>query len=117
MHTNDGDASDHPKSLLRRELLLVAIGTIVGFAVLPVPVYFTGVAILGTYDNGSGLLGFYGNLWQDLAAGQLNSWLLVLVPYVALRILWQIRVSPQASSVETPAQKPAPKRRKEPTLG
>lgn len=114
MHTNDGDFSDHPSSLLRRELLLVTIGAIIGFAVLPALVYFTGVAILGAYGNG--LLGFYGNLWRDLAAGQPNSWLLVLVPYVALRVLWQILASPRPPSVERLAQKPAPKHRKEPTL-
>lgn len=114
MRTNDRDASDRPNFYASRELLLAAVGALLGFVVLPALVYFTGIAVLGAYGNG-GLFGFYGNLWNDLATAQLNTWLLALLPYLALRVLWQLLSRPRASAAD-PTPTPGPKRRKEPTL-
>lgn len=117
MPTIARETAQKQSSPLKREFLLVMLGLILGFVILPLLVYFTGTAMLGSYGDGKhGLAGFYGDLWKDLATGQLNSWLLVFGPYVMLRVLWQLLLPGPASEPSAPPPAPA-KRRKEPTLG
>lgn len=116
MQTNDDETPSRFSA--RREILVIALGVFVAVAILPPVVYFTGTTLLGAYGTG-GLPRFYANLWVDLAHGTPNSWLLVLLPYVALRILWLLLARPRTPSrdMRRPQQTArAERRRREPTL-
>jgi hypothetical protein len=72
-------------SALKKNLIPVAIGLIVGGLVLPALIYGVGVAVLGPYDGGS-LGGTYKAVLGGLAHGSIASWVVVLGPY----LLWHL---------------------------
>jgi hypothetical protein len=73
------------KSALRKNLLPVAIGLLVGIVALPALIYGVGVAVLGPYDGGS-IAGTYKIVLGGLAHGSIASWIVVLGPL----LLWQL---------------------------
>ena len=98
---HDRASSSHA---LRTQLILAAVGLVIGFVVLPALVYHVGLAVIGTYAGGAHRLGsFYGALFADLTRGSSTAWILVGAPYVLLLllrlILWR-RVSEDGDSAE-----------------
>jgi len=62
------------------ELGAAALGLLFGFVVMPVLIFYTGVATLGRYD-GASLKGIFISLYAGLADGSTASWLVFLGPY------------------------------------
>jgi hypothetical protein len=77
-----------------RELLLTAIALTVGFALMPVLIFFAGSALLGRYE-GASLGRLFTNIYEGFRAGSPASWIVLLGPYVlwlifrALRLWWR----------------------------
>ena len=84
-----------PRSTAARQLLAAVIGLIVGAAVLPALIYYSGSWLLGRYE-GASLSRSYGTVFSGLAAGSTASWTVLLGPYAlyqlqnGLRILWRV---------------------------
>lgn len=72
----------------RRELLTLALSTLLGLLFAPAIVYVVGRAVFGEYANG-GYLGLMADIVRSLAVGALPFWLLVLGPYAAVWV-WRI---------------------------
>jgi hypothetical protein len=76
------------------ELGLAAIGLLLGVAVLPVLIFYTGAATVGRYD-GASLGRLYHSLFQGLGEASTASWIVLLGPYglyllfKALRAWWR----------------------------
>ena len=77
-----------------RELLLTAIALTVGFALMPVLIFFAGSASLGRYE-GASLRRIFGSIYAGVQSGSASSWIVLLGPYGlylifrALRLLWR----------------------------
>lgn len=71
-----------------QELVLAALALVLGFAVMPVLIYYVGIATLGPYE-GASLPRMYDSLYQGLVAGSPASWIVVLGPY-GLYLLFKI---------------------------
>jgi len=62
------------------ELAAVAAGLVIGLTLLPVLIFYAGVATLGRYEGASlGLL--YSSLFSGLAQGSVAAWVVLLGPY------------------------------------
>lgn len=62
------------------ELVAAALGIVLGAAVLPVLIFYSGVATLGRYE-GASLPALYASLFQGLGSGSVASWVVILGPY------------------------------------
>jgi hypothetical protein len=88
-------ASDNPWTA---ELVVAGVGLILGLIVMPVLIFYTGVAALGRYD-GASLGHLYSSLFQGLKEASVASWIVFLGPYGLyllfrlLRVWW--RASPR----------------------
>jgi len=77
-----------------KELVLAAFALMLGFAVMPILIYYTGTATLGPYE-GASLPRMYDSIFQGLATGSPASWIVVLGPYglyllaKILRLWWR----------------------------
>jgi hypothetical protein len=77
-----------------QELGLAALALAVGFAIMPLLIFFAGSWALGRYD-GASVARLYDSLYQGLRSGSLASWIVVLGPYGlyllfrALRLWWR----------------------------
>jgi hypothetical protein len=77
-----------------RELLLTAIALTVGFALMPVLIFFAGSATLGRYE-GASLGRLFSSVYGGFRAGSPASWIVLLGPYGlwlafrALRLWWR----------------------------
>ena len=77
-----------------RELLLTALALIVGFALMPVLIFFAGSATLGRYE-GASLGRLFSSVYGGFRAGSPASWIVLLGPYGlwlafrALRLWWR----------------------------
>jgi hypothetical protein len=84
-------AEERPWAL---ELCMAAIGLLLGLVLMPVLIFYAGVATLGRFD-GAGLGHLYGSLFQGLKEASLASWVVLLGPYGlyvlfrALRAWWR----------------------------
>jgi hypothetical protein len=74
-----------------REVGLTALALIVGFALMPVLIFYAGSAALGRYD-GASLERLFVTLYRGLQTGSAASWIVVLGPYGLLLILRGLRV-------------------------
>jgi hypothetical protein len=70
-------ASDSPWAA---ELLVAAVGLALGLLLMPVLIFYTGVAALGRYD-GASLGHLYSSLFDGLKEASVASWLVFLGPY------------------------------------
>jgi hypothetical protein len=76
------------------ELSVAAVGLLLGVALMPVLIFYAGVATLGRYE-GASLGGLYQSLLQGLREASLASWVVFLGPYglylmfKALRAWWR----------------------------
>ena len=62
------------------ELALAALGLFLGVAVLPVLIFYVGVAALGRYE-GASLGNLYHSLFTGLGQASIASWVVLLGPY------------------------------------
>jgi hypothetical protein len=83
-----------PTSPWSRELALALLGLLLGVAVMPLLIFYAGVASLGRYD-GASLRALYGSLFEGLGQASIASWTVLLGPYglyllfKALRAWWR----------------------------
>jgi hypothetical protein len=73
--------------MLNRDLKWLLAALLFGLLVLPLFVYFTGIAVLGPYAHGSAA-SFVADFAADLARMRWFSWALVLGP-LALVAIWR----------------------------
>ena len=69
------------------ELGIAAAALILGLAVMPVLIFYTGAATLGRYE-GASVKAVYSSLFQGLAEASVASWVVFLGPY-ALYLLFK----------------------------
>jgi hypothetical protein len=62
------------------ELALAALGLLAGVGLMPVLIFYTGVATLGRYE-GASLGHLYHSLFAGFGSGSTASWVVVLGPY------------------------------------
>ena len=91
---------------------LAAIALVVGIALMPLLIFFTGATLLGRYE-GASLPGLYASIFGGLKAGSASAWVVFLGPYglyltFRLLIVWW-----QASA----ARRQGDAARIEPTIG
>jgi hypothetical protein len=63
-----------------RELWMTGIALLVGFALMPVLIFFAGSSLLGRYE-GASVQRIYGSVYHGLEAGSVASWIVLLGPY------------------------------------
>jgi hypothetical protein len=77
------------------ELLMAGIGLLLGVTLLPVLIFYAGVAALGRFD-GASLGNLYSSLFEGLREASIASWMVFLGPYGlyvlfrALRAWWRV---------------------------
>ena len=77
------------------ELALAALGLLLGVALMPVLIFYSGVAALGRYE-GAGLGHLYHSLFSGLGQDSIASWVVFLGPYGlyllfrGLRACWHV---------------------------
>ena len=116
------------RSPLRSEGLLALALLGLGLFLLPMLIYLTGTALLGSYGGGEHLGSFYGDFFRDLGEGSPRAWALVLGPYLLVQlgrlVLVDFRSGPDLPTSPPAAPKPGssrraveqPRERREPTL-
>jgi hypothetical protein len=62
------------------ELSAAAVGLLFGLILMPVLIFYTGVATLGRYE-GASLKQIFANLFEGLAQGSTASWVVFVGPY------------------------------------
>jgi hypothetical protein len=67
-------------SLWSVELGLAALGLLIGVGLMPVLIFYAGVATLGRYE-GASLGHLYHNLFLGLGQASVASWIVLLGPY------------------------------------
>ena len=76
------------------ELLAAAVGLLLGVVLMPVMIFYAGVAALGRFD-GASLGHLYSNLFEGFREASIASWVVFLGPYGlyllfrALRAWWR----------------------------
>ncbi len=76
------------------ELVMAGIGLLLGVALMPVLIFYAGVATLGRFD-GASLGNLYSSLFLGLREASIASWVVFLGPYAlylmfrALRAWWR----------------------------
>jgi hypothetical protein len=77
------------------ELGIAVVGLLIGVGLMPVLIFYAGVATLGRYD-GASLGRLYSSLFTGLGQGSIACWVVLLGPYglyllfKALRAWWRI---------------------------
>jgi|SRR5580693_4031041 hypothetical protein len=77
-----------------RELLLTVIALTVGFALMPILIFFAGSATLGRYE-GASLGRLFSSVYEGFRTGSAASWIVLLGPYAlwlafrAMRLWWR----------------------------
>ncbi|HEY6455198.1 MAG TPA: hypothetical protein VIY90_07935 [Steroidobacteraceae bacterium] len=71
---------------LRRELLWVLIGLVVGLLLLPPAIWLIGSRVFGPYAAGNAR-DLVDHFYRGLTQGQQAPWIVVLGPYVAIVVL------------------------------
>ncbi len=67
---------------------MAVLGLLAGVAVMPVLIFYAGVATLGRYE-GASLKHLYSNLFSGLAQASIASWVVLLGPY-GLYLLFRV---------------------------
>ncbi len=74
---------------LSKQLAIAGGGLAVGAALVPLLIYFTGVALLGPYE-GASLGHTYRSILGGLGNGSIASWIVVLGPYSLYLLFWAL---------------------------
>lgn len=83
-----------------REFWLATIALLVGFALMPALIFFTGASLLGRYE-GASLMGLYASILRGLQRGSTADWIVFLGPYglylafKALTAWWRASAAPR----------------------
>lgn len=72
------------------ELVIAAVGLLLGLALMPVLIFYAGAATLGRYE-GASLGALYASLFRGLAEGSIASWTVFLGPYGLYLLLRTLR--------------------------
>jgi hypothetical protein len=80
-----------------RELWLTGIALLIGFALMPVLIFFTGAWLLGRYE-GASLRRVYEAVYGGLQAGSTASWIVLFGPYGLYLIFKGLRTWWRASA-------------------
>jgi hypothetical protein len=72
------------------ELLAAVLGLVLGIALMPVLIYYVGVAALGRYE-GASLERLYSSLVEGLGQASIAAWVVVLGPYGVYLLLKALR--------------------------
>jgi hypothetical protein len=76
------------------ELWVTAIALVIGFALMPVLIFYAGASLLGRYE-GASLRGTFESVYHGLTTGSMASWIVLLGPYGlylifrALKLWWR----------------------------
>jgi hypothetical protein len=62
------------------ELRLTAVALLIGFALMPVAIFFAGAFVLGRYD-GASLGRVFESVYGGLKGGSIASWIVLFGPY------------------------------------
>jgi hypothetical protein len=71
---------------VRRELILLGLGLVLGLLVVPVLIDLLGARTLGPYAGGD-LRAFLGHFYRGLGTGGLGFWTVALGPYVMIMLM------------------------------
>jgi hypothetical protein len=71
---------------VRRELILLGVGLILGLLLVPILIDLLGPRALGPYAGG-GLGAFLGHFYRGLGSGGLGFWMVALGPYVMILLV------------------------------
>ena len=77
-----------------RELALAALALLIGVALMPILIFYSGASLLGRYE-GASVGRLYGSIFTGLGHGSIASWVVPLAPYglyllfKALRAWWR----------------------------
>jgi hypothetical protein len=63
-----------------RELALAALALLIGVALMPVLIFYSGASLLGRYE-GASLGHLYGSIFTGLGQGSPAAWVVLLGPY------------------------------------
>jgi hypothetical protein len=63
-----------------REIWLTALALLVGFALMPVLIFFAGSSLLGRYE-GASVRRMFESIYAGLQSGSAASWIVLLGPY------------------------------------
>lgn len=78
-----------------RELLLTLTALVVGFALMPVLIFYAGSTLLGRYE-GAGVGNMFRSVYAGLQSGSAASWIVLFGPYAlyllfrAFRLWWRL---------------------------
>jgi hypothetical protein len=72
--------------VVRRELLWVLIGLVVGLLLLPPAIWLIGAHVFGAYAAGN-VRDLVDHFYRGLGQGQQAPWIVVLGPYLAIVVL------------------------------
>jgi hypothetical protein len=81
------------------ELAMAVVGLLLGVGLMPVLIFYAGVAALGRYE-GASLGHLYGSLFAGLGQSSIASWVVLLGPYglyllfIGLRAWWRAGAEP-----------------------
>jgi hypothetical protein len=89
LNTSDGDWALHRPWVL--ESAIAVLGLLIGVALMPVLIFYAGVAALGRYE-GASLGTLYTSLFAGLKEGSLASWVVFLGPYGLYLLFRLLRV-------------------------
>lgn len=73
------------------ELVVACVGLLLGLVLMPVLIFFAGVATLGRYD-GASLQHLYSSLFEGLKEASVASWIVFLGPYGLYLLFRLLRV-------------------------
>jgi hypothetical protein len=63
-----------------REIVLTGLALVLGFALMPVLIFYAGSSLLGRYE-GAGVGRMFQSLYAGLQTGSAASWIVLLGPY------------------------------------
>jgi hypothetical protein len=72
------------------ELAAAAVGVLLGVGLMPVLIFYAGVATLGRFE-GASLGHLYGSLFAGLKEASIASWVVILGPYSLYLLLRALR--------------------------
>jgi hypothetical protein len=80
-----------------RELRLTAVALLIGFALMPIAIFFAGAFVLGRYD-GASLGRVFESVYGGLKGGSVASWIVLFGPYGLYLIFKGLKVWWRASA-------------------
>lgn len=83
MKSQAGRQSESGTRGVIKQISIAVAALVLGFAVLPILIYFAGSALLGPYE-GASLGTSFRSIYRGLGDGSIAAWIVVLGPYALL---------------------------------